>query len=127
MKNFKKLLIWQKAMDIIVLTYNITAKFPDYEKFGLSSQCQRSAVSIASNIAEGSSRASTKDQKRFMEIGLGSLFELETQLLIATRLGYINNVNVGEILEIIDAEQKMLTSFIKVLKMHYFSNKKKFD
>ena len=107
------------------MTYNISAKFPDYEKFGLSSQCQRSAVSIASNIAEGSSRTSTKDQKRFMEIGLGSLFELETQFLIATRLGYINNVNVGEILEIIDAEQKMLISFIKVLKMQDLSNRHK--
>src|ERR1700755_1396796 len=72
MRNFKELKVWQKGFDIAINSYKLTATFPAEEKFGLISQINRAAVSIASNIAEGSSRNSDKDYKRFIEISLGS-------------------------------------------------------
>ena len=83
MRNFRELKIWQKGFQIAVNSIKISATFPQQEKFGLASQISRSSVSIPSNIAEGSSRTSDKDYNRFIEISLGSSFELETQLLIA--------------------------------------------
>ena len=83
MKNFKELKIWQKGFQIAKDAYRLIEGFPSTEKYGLSNQITRSAVSIASNVAEGNSRSSEKDKKRFIEIALGSAFELETQLLIA--------------------------------------------
>ena len=90
MRNFKQLKIWQKGFSIAIKSINLTQTFPDKEKFGLSSQITKSAVSIPSNIAEGSSRTSEKDYSRFIEISLGSSFELETQLLIAEAVNYGN-------------------------------------
>ena len=116
MRNFKELKIWQKGFKIAVDTYHIAETFPAAEKFGLISQITRAATSIPSNIAEGSSRKSDKDYSRFIEISLGSSFELETQLLIAkaTKMSNENQVNklIAEVLE----EQKMLSSFINSLK-----------
>ena len=126
MRNFKKLMIWQKAMDIVELTYKITAAFPEFEKYSLTNQCQRSAVSIASNIAEGSSRTSTKDQKRFMEISLGSLYELETQMRISVRLGYLKGETMRDVEDMIEDEQKMLCSFINILNNKILDDRNKF-
>lgn len=96
-------------MDIAVEVYRIVESFPSSEKFGLRSQVTRSAVSIASNIAEGSAKSSDKDYKRFCETALGSSYELETQILIVDRLGWVKTEKVmGLIME----EQKMLMSFI---------------
>lgn len=83
MKNFKQLKIWQKGFEIATKKYLLTEHFPVQEKFGISSQLTRAAISIPSNIAEGSSRSSEKDYMRFLAIALGSCFEAETQLLIA--------------------------------------------
>lgn len=115
MKNFKGLKIWQKGFDIAVHTYQLTETFPKEEKFGISMQINRSAVSISSNIAEGSSRTSEKDYKRYLEIGLGSCFELETQLLIANAAKMGQNGLLDPILKEIDEEQKMLMAFIRSL------------
>ena len=115
MKNFKKLMIWQKGFKIAINTYKITKKFPDEEKYGLTSQVNRSSISISSNIAEGSSRRSQKDYFRFIEIALGSCFELESQFLIASELGFGNKNDIDEILQEIDEEQKMLIGFMKKL------------
>ncbi|MGN6352361.1 MAG: four helix bundle protein [Parafilimonas sp.] len=87
MKNFKQLRIWQKGFDIAVNSFKLTATFPNEQKFGIGSQITRAAVSIPSNIAEGSSRSSEKDYNRFLEISLGSTYELETQLLISQAAG----------------------------------------
>jgi four helix bundle protein len=87
MRNFKELKIWQKGFEISVLCYDLIGTFPPSEKFGLSSQLTRAAVSIPSNIAEGSSRSSEKDYSRFIEISLGSSYEMETQLMIAKAVG----------------------------------------
>src|SRR6266487_3016149 len=116
MRNFKKLKIWQKGFDIAVKSFKLISSFPREEKFGLSSQITKSAVSISSNIAEGSSRFSEKDYSRFIEISLGSTFELETQLLIAKAVNFGNSELGNEILKDLDEEEKMLISFMNKLK-----------
>ena len=84
----KDLDVWKKSIDLVVLVYKICEKFPTHEKYGLISQLQRAAVSVPSNIAEGAGRNSTKEYIRFLSIAQGSLSELETQLIIADKLGY---------------------------------------
>lgn len=86
MRNFRELRIGQKGIDIAVKTYRLTETFPKEDKFSLVQRMTRAGVSIPSNIAEGSSRTSTKDYSRFIEISIGSAFELETQIVIAQRL-----------------------------------------
>ena len=117
MKNFKELKIWNKGFDIAVKTFKLVNTFPKEERFGLSIQMTRSAVSISSNIAEGSSRTSQKDYLRFIEISLGSTFELETQLLIVQGAGFGSGELRDEILRDIDEEDKMLIGFINKLKV----------
>jgi len=90
MHNFRQLQIWKEGMDVAKQVYLLLAKFPSSEKFGLISQISRCAVSVPSNIAEGSSRSSDKEFAHFLSIALGSLFELETQLLLAIELEIIN-------------------------------------
>jgi four helix bundle protein len=106
MKNFKELKIWQKGFDIAVKSFRLIGCFPPDQKFGISSQITKSAVSIPSNIAEGSSRLSEKDYCRFIEISLGSSFELETQLLIAKAVNFGSAELAAEILKDVDEEQK---------------------
>ena len=89
MHNFKKLDIWTKSMDLASEIYLLTNSFPSIERFGLISQMQRSAVSIPSNIAEGSAKSSNKDFARFLEMSIGSSYELETELTIASKLNYM--------------------------------------
>lgn len=115
MRNFKQLKIWQKGFDIAVKSFRLTSTFPSDQKFGISSQITKSAVSIPSNIAEGSSRLSEKDYCRFIEISLGSTFELETQLLIAKAVNFGSAGLAAEILKDVDEEQKMLISFVNKL------------
>ncbi|MGM0988643.1 MAG: four helix bundle protein [Pseudomonadota bacterium] len=89
MRKHQELRAWQQSMDLVELVYRETRAFPDDERYGLISQMRRSAVSVPSNIAEGAGRGSNKDFIRFLMIAQGSLSELETQLLISQRLGYI--------------------------------------
>jgi len=111
MHNFKKLDIWTKSMDLASEIYLLTNSFPSIERFGLISQMQRSAVSIPSNIAEGSAKSSNKDFSRFLEMSIGSLFELETQLILATRLNYIESEVSISTLNKINELQKMIIGF----------------
>lgn len=99
-------------MDIVLNVYRLCKELPGEEKFGLSSQMKRCSVSISSNIAEGSAKRSSKDYVKFLEISLGSAYELETQVLIADQLGYGNKELRNLILSDLDEEQKMLQSFI---------------
>jgi four helix bundle protein len=115
MKNFKKLKVWQTGMDIVVRSYALTKLFPVEEKYGLTSQINRASVSIPSNISEGSSRDSSKEHKYYLQIALGSCFELETQILIVERLNLAEKNLIDELKVMIDEEQKMLMSFIKKL------------
>ena len=115
MRNFKELKIWQKGFEIAIKAFKLVSTFPKDEKFGISSQITRAAVSISSNIAEGSSRTSEKDYKRFLEISLGSSFEVETQVLIATAVNFGEQEIRNKILSDIDEVQKMLISFMNKL------------
>jgi four helix bundle protein len=111
MHNFKKLDIWVKSMNLVTEIYRITNSFPNHERFGLTSQMQRSAVSIPSNIAEGSAKSSNKDFSRFLEMSIGSSFELETQIILATNLGYLDSENSITIQNKISEIQKMIIGF----------------
>ena len=116
MKDFKNLKVWQKGIKMVVEIYKSTKKFPQEELYGLTSQMRRSSVSIPSNIAEGSGRNSDKDFHRFLEISLGSSFELETQIIIAHELEFLLDDNFNDLKEIIHEEQKMITGLQKSLK-----------
>lgn len=108
MNNFKELKVWQKSMDLVVDVYKLTKKYPVDERFGLISQSNRCSVSVPSNIAEGSGRRTKKDFSRFLTISTGSAFELETQLILAQRLGYITEKDLDSVSDNIDHIQKML-------------------
>lgn len=102
-------------MDVSIKTYSLTGGFPAEEKFGLVSQLNRAAVSISSNIAEGASRSTNKDFRRFLEIAIGSAFEVESQLLLATKLNIVSETSVAETLKELNELQRMLSVFIKKL------------
>ena len=112
--DHKKLDAWKYSMDLVERIYMITSKFPNSENYGLTSQIRRSAVSIPSNIAEGAARDSNKEYNRFLAISLGSLSELETQLLIAIRLKYI--IETKDILEEIIKVRKIIIGLKKHVK-----------
>lgn len=114
--SYRQLIVWQRAMDIVVRIYKITRQFPPDEKFGLISQMRRSAVSIPSNIAEGRSRNTRKDFIQFMHIALGSLSELETQLDISFRISYLKEVDYNEIMGLASEEKRMLHKMLSSLK-----------
>jgi len=109
MHRYKELNVWKLSRKFCSSIYSITTKFPQDEKFGLTSQLRRAAISIPSNIAEGASRSSKKDFARFLEISIGSSYEIETQLLIATDLKYISKENSVELLRTIISIIKMLS------------------
>ncbi|MEQ8523763.1 four helix bundle protein [Gracilimonas sp.] len=116
MHQFKELSVWNKAVDLATDVYSYTKNFPSEEKYGLTSQIRRSVVSISSNIAEGAGRKSKKEFKHFLNIAYGSGSELETQLLIARNLGFINNENYEALSEMITEIQKMIYSLSNSLK-----------
>lgn len=116
MTNFRNLKIWQKGMELVIDIYKLSEMLPKEEKFGLRSQITRAAISIPSNIAEGCSRSSQKDFKRFLEVSLGSAFELETQLLIIQELKLTEIDRINYLLNDLYEEQKMINGFINTLK-----------
>ena len=115
LKNFKELNVWQKAYKLCLEIYRITKKFPNEEKYGLSSQMRRAAVSIPSNISEGYGRRTTPDYIRSLYIAYGSNCELETQTLLSGDLGYIENEKQKLLLERISEVERMLKALIKSL------------
>ena len=116
MNRFKELKVWQKSVDLATIIYETTSEFPSQEKFGLTSQINRSVVSIASNIAEGAGRGSKKEFYNFLSIANGSSYELETQVIIAKNLNYIDEVKFKSMAERVDEIQKMIYSLQKKLK-----------
>ena len=116
MRDFRTLKIWQEGIIIVKQVYRLAALVPPEEKYGLRSQICRSAVSIPSNIAEGCSRNSQMDFKRFLEIALGSAYELETQLIIIAELLLISKNEVTDTIELINIEQKMINNLMTKLK-----------
>ena len=125
MRNFRELKIWQKGMDIVTGVYQLSSLLPKDEKYGLKTQLQRAAVSIPSNIAEGCNRNSEIDFKRFLEIAIGSSYELETQLTIIENINLVSEEKVVPTLQLLSEEQKMLNSFIASIKERSEKNYKK--
>ncbi|CAM4154329.1 four helix bundle protein [Gillisia hiemivivida] len=107
--NHKDLDVWKKGMDLVEEVYKLTANFPSNEMYGLSNQLRRAAVSIPSNIAEGSSRKGDKELLYFINVAIGSIAEIETQMLIAARLKYVDEHN--EIFDKITEVRKLLLGF----------------
>lgn len=109
--NYQKLIVWQKAIDLVSEIYRLTEEFPKKEIYGITSQIRRSAISIPSNIAEGAERRSKKDFSRFLEIAISSNSELETQLLISEKVNLVKNINLLKKVLLGSAEiRKMLHS-----------------
>jgi four helix bundle protein len=109
--NFKNLKVWQKSVDLAVKVYELTKSFPAEERFGITSQMRRSRVSIPSNIAEGTARNSSKAFSNCLDISLGESFELETQTIIANRVGIISEGQFSQFNDEVSEVQKMIIGF----------------
>lgn len=116
MRNFKTLEIWKNGVELVKEIYILSQQLPKEEKFGLRSQITRASVSIPSNIAEGCSRNSDLEFKRFLEIAMGSIFEVETQLIISQELGFIRPEKLDIVFNLIEKEAKMINSLISKIK-----------
>ncbi|WP_439471391.1 four helix bundle protein [Brevundimonas sp.] len=120
--HYRKLKVWVRALDWTEQIYRATAHWPRDERFGLISQIRRSSVSVASNIAEGAARRTTGEFIRFVGIAQGSLAEAETQLLLASRLGYLPNAQAGALLGASDEISRMLAALAVSLRQRKTSS-----
>jgi len=117
MHNFKELAIWKDAMKMAKAVYVLSSDFPDGERYGLTSQIRRCAISVPSNIAEGAGRNTDKEFLRFLAISSGSSFELETQLLLSVDLDFVKKDHVDGLLNKLATLQKMIYRFQEQLKI----------
>jgi len=115
LKNFKDLKVWQKSYELSLKIYRLTKHFPSEEKYGLTSQIRRAAVSVTSNIAEGYGRKTKPEYIQFLYIAYGSNCELETQMLLSGDLGYIKSEEIKQLQEDISEVERMLKALIKSL------------
>jgi four helix bundle protein len=115
MFNFEKLEVWQKAIDFADLVYSVTRQFPDAERFGLTNQMRRAAVSVSSNVAEGSSRMSGADFARFVELATGSLFEVVSQSTIGLRQGFLTKDDHARLYAAAQEQSRMLSGLRRSL------------
>jgi four helix bundle protein len=115
MFNFEKLEVWQEAINFADTVYTLTRAFPDEERFGLTNQMRRAAVSISSNLAEGSSRSSRPDFARFVEIATGSLFEVVSQATISKRQGFLSETDFNRLYGACEKQSKMLSGLRRSL------------
>jgi four helix bundle protein len=119
MHNFRELKVWQEAMEITKRTYKLTRTFPSSEIYGLTSQINRAAVSIPSNIAEGSGRNGNKEFVQFLSISMGSCFEVETQLTLALEFSYLQKDDYDRLILDLNKLEKMINSLISTLKTQF--------
>ena len=115
-KCYRDLIVWQKSMALVTQIYHLTAGLPFDEVCGLRSQIRRSAVSVPSNIAEGYGRNSTKDYIRFLQVAMGSLFEVQTQIEISVNLGYKDRDSIAGLWEATREIERMLSSLIRKIR-----------
>lgn len=115
--TFRDLIVWKTAHQLVLLIYNLTKQFPKEELFGLTNQIRRAVVSITSNIAEGFSRKSTKEKRQFYYLSLGSLTEVENQIIIARDLKYITTQQYAQTMDLIVQTGKLLNGLIRSLKV----------
>lgn len=113
--DYRKLVVWQKSIDLVVKIYGIVKELPDEEKYALSDQLRRASISIPSNIAEGYGRIYNKELLHFLTISRGSLYEVETQLIIGKELGFFTDSKIEPALLLITEISKMLATLIKKL------------
>ena len=125
--DFKNLKLWNKAMDLTKLVYGLTKSFPEEERYGLTSQIRRCAVSIPSNIAEGHARNSDKEFVHFLKIALGSNAELETQVILSNYFGYLNDEDLILIQNETKSIRKMIISLIKYLNSNNPNNSNNYN
>lgn len=111
--NHKRLKVWKKSLELVKEFYSLTASFPAEEKFGITNQLRRAAISIPSNISEGASRKSTTERVRFYEIARSSLVELDTQIEIAIELHYLEPSHLSTLTELTNANFALLSVMIK--------------
>ncbi|MGZ4035238.1 MAG: four helix bundle protein [Bacteroidia bacterium] len=116
MHNFRELKIWQEAMEITRSTYKYTKQFPSSEIYGLTSQMNRAAISIPSNIAEGAGRNSNKEFTQFLNIAIGSCFELETQMILASDFTYIKKDDLEMFIFNLNKLERMINSLMSTLR-----------
>jgi len=109
-ESHRDLIVWQKAMDLVVQVYDLTGRFPDSERYRLVAQSTRAAASVPANIAEGHARGTRRDFANFVAVAKGSLMETETFLLLSVRLGYLNHAQAELTLDLITEISKMLTT-----------------
>jgi four helix bundle protein len=114
-QSYRNLIVWQKSMKLVTEIYKVTKSFPSEELYALTSQLRRCAISIPSNIAEGYGRNSTLDYKRFLRIAVGSIFELQTQIEIASNLKYLSSEMFGNLSNTAKEIELMLLSLINKL------------
>ena len=114
--SYQDLVVWQIAIGFVKDIYQMTAQFPASEIYGLTNQIRRAAISIPSNIAEGQGRNSSKEFRQFLAISLGSLAEIETQLIIAKEIGYLSETILPDLLKTTDRIRKMVRSLSNSLK-----------
>lgn len=115
MRNFRKYVIWNQAVDLTIDVYKLTQLLPKEEEYGLKSQLKRAAVSMPSNIAEGCSRTSQKDFRRFLEFSLGSSFEVETDIVVAQKLLMLSETQMVPLLDNIHILQRQISSLMNKL------------
>jgi len=115
-RSFRDLVVWQKAMDLCRAVYALSSGFPTDERFGLTAQVRRAAVSVPSNIAEGYGRQRTNDYLRFLGMALGSLCEVETQVVLAVPLGFVPADNVGPCVESIRNVDRLLCALMRAVR-----------
>jgi four helix bundle protein len=114
-KSHKDLLVWQRSMDLVETVYRLTGSFPSVEQWGLVSQMRRAAISVPSNIAEGYGRQATGEYRHHLSIGRGSLLELETQVLLAKRLRYLQPADADSVLKEIEEISRMIATLVSKL------------
>ena len=115
--NYRELVAWQTAMELTERVYRLTSKFPRHEKFGLSDQLRRASVSVPSNIAEGQGRRLRKQFALFLRIARGSVQEIETQLLIAARLGYAPEAEVAELVQFSEEVGRIVSGLLRSIEL----------
>jgi four helix bundle protein len=116
MKTYREFVVWQKSVDLVTSIYSKTMNFPKEELYGLTNQIRRAAISIPSNIAEGFGRSSKNEFKRFLQISVGSIFELQTQLEIAKNLNFLSEDNYNSLYKLTREIEAMIVSLIRKLK-----------
>ncbi len=116
LQHYRQLVVWQKAMELVKAIYEVTERFPRHEVYGLTSQIRRAAISVPSNIAEGQGRDSTKEFLHHLSMAYGSLMEVETQVLIAESLTYIDQTDSAKILERTAETGRLINGLVRSLR-----------